>query len=195
MTHGHICRKYNPCRKQRGSGGWIDAHRWVLSKQARRCCWPHLRGLRPAKEHLRAWAEAMRGIPAGPSPPKRGTRANRGRRRRPRTETVTPDGMPVDALERGPSHQRHELALMRWRPHDRKPWTSRGSGGRQTCDGAARSLWPSGLWNAARKMRKVARAPSPSSGKTRLASMSSQYCNPAGHRRLVGASNSAFLPV
>ena len=34
-----------------------------------------------------------------------------------------------------------------------------------------------------------------SSGKTRLASMSSQYCNPAGRRRLVGASNSAFLPV
>ena len=30
------------------------------SQVARRCCLPHLRGICPAKEHLRAWAEAMR---------------------------------------------------------------------------------------------------------------------------------------
>ena len=46
--------------KTQRQGERIGAHRWVLSKQARRCCWPHLRGLCPAKEHLRAWAEAMR---------------------------------------------------------------------------------------------------------------------------------------
>ena len=30
------------------------------SQVVRRCCLPHLRGICPAKEHLRAWAEAMR---------------------------------------------------------------------------------------------------------------------------------------
>lgn len=101
---------------QQSSGG----ARQALKKVACPCCCSHLRGLRRAQEQTWGMGPGERGQ-SGPLPVRQS--AVNGmktvRRRQPRTETVTPAGMPDSPSHEGRSHSLacRAVASIRWHPY------------------------------------------------------------------------------
>lgn len=92
---GHrLKRETSPPQSRNGEG----EHRSLTTN--RRCCSPANVGRSSGSIASAGMAAALRGVPTVSSPPKRGSRVNRVRRRRPRTEMVTPVGIPAQTATR-----------------------------------------------------------------------------------------------